>query len=152
MRREICGSGRVVEKRTLLSNSICQWNIKPQPMLSPVVVNVMQQNSILKKACLLGKMCRLCTRFSKESCRLLGTKITLHTNTLFAGFCISQGSCLRYIFEWEPSQYGGFFVYLQPQRCTCFFSVTSNLSGTNPLPLCEASQKGCFWLLPQEHQ
>ncbi len=54
--------------------------------------------------------------------------------------------------EWVPSQNGGFLVCLQPQKATRFFSVNSTSIGENEVPVCEPSQNGWVFDLPQRHQ
>ena len=56
------------------------------------------------------------------------------------------------IFVCEPSQKGGFFVRLQPQKNTCLVSSAINATGVKGVPLCAPSQNGCFLLKPQEHK
>jgi len=52
---------------------------------------------------------------------------------------------------WVPSQNGGVCVRLQPH--SAFFSALArvNFTGVNGPPLCEPSQKGCFFDRPQAH-
>ena len=45
-------------------------------------------------------------------------------------------------FEWEPSQNGLSFVFLQLHKKTSLLSIASNLTGVLPASLCEPSQKG----------
>ena len=55
-------------------------------------------------------------------------------------------------FEWEPSQNGLSFVFLQLHKKTSLLSMASNLTGVLPVSLCEPSQKGCLLEKPQLHQ
>jgi len=56
-----------------------------------------------------------------------------------------------FYFAWLPSQKGRLPVFLQTQNQTVFDSGAVYWTGENSEPLCEPSQKGCDWLLPQAH-
>ncbi len=50
------------------------------------------------------------------------------------------------------SQYGGFFVRLQPHQAMVLFDSSFTVTGVMPVPAWEPSQKGWVALLPQRHQ
>ncbi len=54
--------------------------------------------------------------------------------------------------EWVPSQSGGLPLCLQPQKNTFPAASAVYFTGARPVPLCEPSQKGCFFECPQAHQ
>ena len=54
----------------------------------------------------------------------------------------------HYKFLWDPSQIAPFEECLHPHQATLFSSVISTISGENPVPLCEPSQKGSLELNP----
>ena len=53
---------------------------------------------------------------------------------------------------WLPSQKAPFLECLQPHHATVFSSVMSTFIGAKLEPLCEPSQNGWPWDLPQVHQ